>query len=38
MKLTKDRLLALISQEITNSIGFYGGNLTEQRRNALKYY
>ena len=38
MKLTKQRLLALISQEITTSVGFYGSNLTEQRRNALKYY
>tara|TARA_R100001509_G_scaffold72154_2_gene40265 strand:- start:994 stop:3012 length:2019 start_codon:yes stop_codon:yes gene_type:complete len=38
MKLTKDRLLSLISQEITNSMGYYGGDLTEQRRNALKFY
>ena len=38
MKLTKQRLLSLISQEITNSVGFYGSNLTEQRRNALRYY
>ena len=38
MKLTKDRLKSLISQEITNSLGFYGGELTEQRKNALKFY
>ena len=38
MKLTKERLKALISQEINNSLGFYGGELSEQRRNALKYY
>jgi hypothetical protein len=38
MKLTKEKLKALISQEITNSLGYYGGQLSEQRRNALKYY
>jgi hypothetical protein len=38
MKLTKDRLKALIGQEITNSIGFYGGELSKQRKNALKFY
>ena len=38
MKLSKQRLLSLISQEITNSVGFYGSSLTEQRKNALKYY
>ena len=38
MKLTKDRLKSLIGQEITNSLGFYGGQLSEQRRNALKFY
>ena len=38
MKLTKDKLKSLIGQEITNSLGFYGGQLSEQRRNALKFY
>ena len=38
MKLTKERLRSLISQEIANSLGFYGGELTEQRKNALKFY
>ena len=38
MKLTKDRLKSLIGQEITNSLGFYGGELSEQRKNALKFY
>ena len=38
MKLTKDRLKSLIGQEITNSLGFYGGELSSQRKNALKFY
>ena len=38
MKLTKDRLKSLIGQEITNSLGFYGGELSQQRKNALKFY
>jgi len=38
MKLTKDRLKSLIGQEITNSLGFYGSELSTQRKNALKYY
>ena len=38
MKLTKQRLKALISQEITNSLGYYGGELSSQRKNALKFY
>ena len=38
MKFTKEKLKALIQQEITNSLGFYGGELTEQRKNALKFY
>ena len=38
MKLTKERLKALISQEITNSLGYYGGELSSQRKNALKFY
>ncbi len=38
MKLTKERLKALIGQEITNSLGFYGGELSSQRKNALKFY
>ena len=38
MKFTKEKLKALISQEITNSLGFYGGELTQQRKNALKFY
>lgn len=37
-KLTKDKILSMISQEISNSMGYYGGELTEQRRQALKYY
>lgn len=37
-KLTKTKLLALISQEITNSLGFYSSDLAKQRENALKYY
>jgi len=37
-KLTDDKLLSLVSQEITNSLGFYGGDLSEHRREGLKYY
>jgi len=37
-KLSKSKLLALISQEITNSLGFYSSDLAKQRENALKYY
>ena len=38
MKITKEKLKSLISQEIRNSLGYYGGDLTQQRRQALKYY
>ena len=34
-KLTDDKLLSLVSQEITNSLGFYGGDLSEHRREGL---
>ena len=37
-KLNKSKLLSLISQEITNSLGFYSSDLAKQRENALKYY
>mgnify|MGYP003635779650 FL=1 len=37
-KLSKSKLLSLISQEITNSLGFYSSDLAKQRENALKYY
>ena len=37
-RLTKTKLLALISQEIQNSLGFYSSDLATQRKNALKYY
>jgi hypothetical protein len=37
-KLNKDKLLSLVSQEITNSLGFYGGKISQQRKNALKFY
>ena len=36
-RLTKTKLLALISQEIQNSLGFYSSDLATQRKNALKY-
>jgi hypothetical protein len=38
MKLTKEKLKALISQEVKNSLGFYGGKISQQRKNALKFY
>ena len=37
-KLSKSKLLALISQEISNSLGFYSSDLSTQREDALKYY
>ena len=37
-KLSKSRLLALISQEISSSLGFYSSDLSKQREDALKYY
>ena len=37
-KLTKTKLLSLVSQEIQNSLGFYASELSSQRQNALKYY
>ena len=37
-KLSKSKLLAFISQEISNSLGFYSSDLSTQREDALKYY
>ena len=37
-RLSKQKLLSLISQEITGSLGFYASDLSKQRENALKYY
>jgi len=37
-KITKSKLLQVISQEVQNSLGYYSSDLSEQRRNALKYY
>ena len=37
-KLSKSKLLALISQEISSSLGFYDSDLSTQRKDALKYY
>jgi len=37
-KLSKSKLLALISQEIQSSLGFYASDLSTQRKDALKYY
>ena len=37
-KLSKSKLLALISQEISSSLGFYDSDLSTQRKEALKYY
>ena len=37
-KLSKTKLLALISQEVQNSLGFYSSDLATQRKDALKYY
>ena len=37
-KLTKSKLLSLISQEVQNSLGFYSSDLATQRKAAIKYY
>tara|TARA_R100000656_G_scaffold82764_1_gene60497 strand:- start:2660 stop:4654 length:1995 start_codon:yes stop_codon:yes gene_type:complete len=37
-KLTKQKLLSLITSEIQNSLGFYSSKLSQQRQQALKYY
>jgi hypothetical protein len=37
-RLSKQKLLSLISQEISSSLGFYASDLSKQRENALKYY
>jgi len=37
-KLSKTKLLAQISQEISSSLGFYSSDLSTQRKDALKYY
>ena len=37
-KLTKSKLLSLISQEVQNSLGFYSSDLATQRKEAIKYY
>lgn len=34
----EDALLALVNQEIRESVGWVGGELTEQRRRAMQYY
>ena len=37
-RLSKQKLLSLIAQEISGSLGFYASDLSKQRENALKYY
>lgn len=37
-KMTEDALKALVDSEMRNSLGFYGGKLSEQRRKAEYYY
>jgi hypothetical protein len=37
-KLSKSKLLSLISQEVQNSLGFYSSDLATQRKEAIKYY
>lgn len=37
-KLSKTKLLSLISQEVQNSLGFYSSELATQRKEAIKYY
>jgi hypothetical protein len=37
-KMTESELKAILSAEIADSIGYIGGDLSEQRRKALDYY
>ena len=37
-KLSKTKLLSLISQEVQNSLGFYSSELATQRKEEIKYY
>ena len=37
-KLSKSKLLSLISQEVDGALGFYSSELATQRKDALKYY
>ena len=37
-KLSKSKLLSLVSQEVQNSLGFYSSDLATSRKEALKYY
>lgn len=37
-KMTEDALKALVDSEMRNSLGFYGGKLSEMRRKAEYYY
>lgn len=37
-KLSKTKLLTLVSQEVQNSLGFYSSELATQRKEAIKYY
>ena len=37
-RLSKQKLLSLIAQEISGSLGFYASDLSKQRESALKYY
>ena len=37
-KIDKNKLKSLIGQEIANSFGFYSGELSKHRKDALRYY
>jgi hypothetical protein len=37
-KLSDEDILAKVDEEIRNSVGFYSGELAEQRKKALEYY
>ena len=37
-KLTEDDLLGIVDHHINESVGYIGGNLSEQRREAMSYY
>ena len=37
-KVTDLELRAIVNQEIINSLGYMGGNLSAQRKKSLEYY
>ena len=38
MKLSNDEIAAVVEAEVANAIGYFSGELAEQRRQAMRYY